>query len=200
MHFSTMTRALASILAFVVASCAHMVPPAPLPPQPPQEANPIIIINGRAERSAPRIVQTASPKKRAPVSTATPDVVAIGWSLRDTLVWDGRTAAPRQAVRRIPRRQGVPESREPKSATFNSAGRGAHYFAAMLCGDWDRGDRVGFPARSCRWNPDDVRAGRCGRNVGTTALPSRGGSRAAAVRTGCRGGGSLAVVPPRVRR
>jgi hypothetical protein len=87
-----MSRAVIAVLAFVVASCAHVVPPAPLPPQPPEEANPIIIINGRPERSAPRVVQTPLPKKRAPAPSATPDVVAIGWSLRDTLVWDLRSA------------------------------------------------------------------------------------------------------------
>jgi len=199
-HFSTMTRALASVLAFIMASCAHMVPPAPLPPQPPQEANPIIIINGRTERLAPRVVQTASPKRRAPVSTAMPDVVAIGWSLRDTLVWDGRAAASGQAVRRVPRRQGVSKSVESNGDARDRSRRGLHYFAAMLCGNWDRGNRVRFPDRSCRWNPDDAGTGRCRAHARTPAVTSGAGARATSVRAGCRGGSALAVVPPRIRR
>jgi hypothetical protein len=139
-----MIRASLLAPAFALAACAHLPTPTPLPPQDPQESQPIIIL-----MRDPRPAATPKPRKTAaPKIVPTPDVVAIGWSLRDTLVWDGRSVTGK-TVRRVPRRQTVSENDEPQGQARNRARSRVFYSAAMQCGNRNRGYRVGFSARRC---------------------------------------------------
>jgi hypothetical protein len=187
-----MNRTLYAALACVLASCGHVA--TPLPPQLPQEARPIFIINAAEPAANTRASKPKPAMKTTSVPAPTPDVVAIAWALRDTIVWDGRSTA-REAVRRVPRRQGVPQSGEPQNKALNRARRGAAYFTPLQCGYGHSGHRVGFSGRNCRWNADDVRAGRCGRDAIPVASTAGSRMRSAAIRAGCRSGSPIAVVP-----
>lgn len=189
-----MSRAIAVALAFVLAGCAHLPTPTPLPPQDPEDAKPVIIfVRDPRPIATPRVA-----KKPTPIPSPTPDVVAIGWALRDTLVWDGRSASGK-AVRRTPRRNTISERREPEETTFGRPGRRATDTASVQCGYRHGRNGVGFSARACRRYGHDARSGRCRRNVGPFAVTTTSGPRGAAVRAGCRRGSPLTVISFKLR-
>ncbi len=157
-----MNRAIVTPFAYMLASCGHVA--TPLPPQPPQETSPIFIINVAQSVAHTRASKLKPATKPSVAPSATPDVVAIAWSLRDTIVWDGRSSA-QKTVHRVPRRQGVLQSGEPKNKTLDRARRGVVYSAPLQCGYGYSRHGVGFPGRNSRWNADDARPGRCRRDV-----------------------------------